>query len=71
MSHNRRESDIVDHSMSANPAMGDLVAISGSDRLLGDWTHKAFIPAPLSSQEPALSGATYRAVAAAGRALKG
>lgn len=55
--------------MFTNSTMGELVAISGSDRLLGDWTHKAFIPAPLSSQEPALSGATYRAVASAGRAL--
>ncbi len=58
----------MDLTMFSNPAMGELVDISGSD-LRGSWTHKAFVPAPLGMDEPMLSGATYRAVAAAGRAL--
>ncbi|WP_366180607.1 Fic/DOC family N-terminal domain-containing protein [Actinomyces timonensis] len=55
--------------MFRNPAMGQLVTISGSDRLRGSWEHKAFVPTPLPHAEPELGGATYRAVAAAGRAL--
>lgn len=50
-----------------NAAMGDMVAISGSDRVRGDWTHRAFIPAPLGQEEPLLSGVTRRAVSRAGR----
>lgn len=49
--------------------MGQLVNISGSDPLRGSWRHKAFVPTPLPLAEPELGGATYRAVAAAGRAL--
>ncbi|WP_235931530.1 Fic family protein [Actinomyces respiraculi] len=55
--------------MFRNPAMGQLVTISGSDPLRGSWEHKAFVPTPLPHAEPELGGATYRAVAAAGRAL--
>ncbi|WP_244960183.1 hypothetical protein [Actinomyces faecalis] len=62
------EGEYMDLTMFSNPAMGELVDISGSD-LRGSWTHKAFVPAPLGMDEPMLSGATYRAVAAAGRAL--
>lgn len=60
---------IMDLSMFKNPSMGELVGISGSDPIRGSWRHRAFVPAPLEDVEPSLSGATYRAVAAAGRAL--
>ncbi|MDU0349322.1 Fic family protein [Actinomyces sp. MRS3W] len=59
----------MDLAMFSNDAMGELVKITGSDPLLGDWEHMAFVPAPLRDEEPELSGATYRAVAAAGRSL--
>ena len=49
--------------------MGELVEISGSDLHLGSWRHHAFIPVPLGEDEPRLSGATHRTIAAAGRAL--
>ena len=49
--------------------MGELVEITGSDPYLGDWRHRAFVPVPLGPDEPVLAGSTYRAVAAAGRAL--
>jgi len=55
--------------MFVTDTMGELVDITGSDPVTGNWQHKAFIPAPLSSDEPPLSGGTYRMVAAAGRAL--
>ena len=55
--------------MFVDDTMGELVDITGSDPVTGNWQHKAFIPAPLSSDEPPLSGGTYRMVAAAGRAL--
>ena len=55
--------------MFVNDAMGELVDITGSDPVIGGWQHKAFIPAPLGSDEPPLNGSTYRMVAAAGRAL--
>lgn len=60
---------VVDLEMFNNSAMGELVKISGSDPILGSWTHKAFIPIPLSGEEPPLSAQTYREVAAAGREL--
>ncbi|MBF0696343.1 Fic family protein [Actinomyces bowdenii] len=59
----------MDLRMFENATMGELVEISGADRFLGRWDHHAFVPCPLGDQEPALSGATYRAIAAAGRAL--
>ena len=49
--------------------MGQLVSISGSDPRHGSWEHQAFVPVALAETEPELAGATYRAVAAAGRAL--
>ncbi|EFW27994.1 Fic family protein [Actinomyces sp. oral taxon 171] len=59
----------MDVSMFVDDTMGELVDITGSDPVTGSWRHKAFIPTPLSSDEPPLSGGTYRMVAAAGRAL--
>ena len=55
--------------MFVDDTMGELVDITGSDPVTGSWRHKAFIPVPLSSDEPPISGGTYRMVAAAGRAL--
>ena len=55
--------------MFVNDTMGELIDITGSDPVTGDWQHKAFVPAPLDSDEPPLNGTTYRMVAAAGRAL--
>ena len=55
--------------MFVDDTMGELVDITGSDPVTGSWRHKAFTPPPLSSDEPPLSGGTYRMVAAAGRAL--
>ncbi|MFP5022517.1 Fic family protein [Pseudonocardia phyllosphaerae] len=48
---------------------GALVAISGTDAHHGQWRHAAFVPDPLSSESPALTGATYRIVANARAAL--
>ena len=59
----------MDESMFVDDTMGELVDITGSDPVTGNWQPKAFIPAPLGSDEPPLSGGTYRMVAAAGRAL--
>lgn len=50
-------------------APGSLVAIHGTDFRRGEWSHAAFVPNPLPSQSPELSGATYRAVANARAAL--
>lgn len=55
--------------MFQNEEMGSLVPISGTDAYLGDWTHFAFVPAPLPGQAPALSGPTYMVVADARAAL--
>ena len=55
--------------MFVDDTMGELVDITGSDPVTGSWQHKAFIPTPLGSDEPSISGGTYRMVAAAGRAL--
>ena len=59
----------MDLGMFVDDTMGELVDITGSDPVTGDWQHKAFVPAPLGSDEPPLNGSTYRMVAAAGRAL--
>jgi len=58
----------MDVSMFVDDTMGELVDITGSDPVTGNWQHKAFIPTPLGSDEPSISGGTYRMVAAAGRA---
>jgi Fic family protein len=50
-------------------APGTLVPIAGNDPQLGSWQHKAFVPAWLTSEEPELSGRTYRIVAEARAAL--
>ena len=55
--------------MFVDDTMGELVDITGSDPVTGGRQHKAFVPAPLGSDEPPLNGSTYRMVAAAGRAL--
>ena len=55
--------------MFVDDTMGELVDITGSDPVTGSRRHKAFIPVPLGSDEPPISGGTYRMVAAAGRAL--
>ncbi len=50
-------------------APGVLVPISGNDPVLGRWEHQAFVPTPLPTVEPPLSGKTYRMVADARAAL--
>lgn len=49
--------------------MGDLVTITGSDPLTGEWEHRAFLPAALPSSLPGLSPQSYFAVANARAAL--
>ncbi len=44
-------------------APGDLVPISGTDPLRGEWTHRAFVPHPLPRDTPALTAPTFRVVA--------
>lgn len=48
---------------------GRLVPITGTDPGRGEWHHQAFVPDPLPSESPELSGATYRIVADARAAL--
>ena len=55
--------------MFRNDAPGKLVAISGSDPVLGAWKHKAFVPSPLGPDMPTLSPTTYLRVADARAAL--
>jgi Fic family protein len=55
--------------MFVNPAMGELVTITGSDPLLGSWEHKSFIPNALPWSLPSLDSSTYLAVADARAAL--
>ena len=55
--------------MFANDAPGQLVAIRGSDPLLGPWEHKAFLPDPLGPSMPTLLPKTFMAVADARAAL--
>lgn len=50
-------------------APGELVTIRGSDPLLGEWEHKAFVPEPLPASMPELTPSTYLAVAEARAAL--
>ncbi|MFC5993921.1 Fic family protein [Pseudonocardia hispaniensis] len=53
----------------ADNAPGSLVEINGTDPRRGEWTHMAFVPDPLPTESPDLTGATYRAVADARAAL--
>lgn len=55
--------------MFVNSRGGDLVDIDGVDPAGGEWRHKAFVPAPLAGDMPALSQATFMAVAEARAAL--
>jgi Fic family protein len=55
--------------MFQNDRPGALVPVSGTDPVLGDWTHHAFVPNPLPDEMPPLESATYLAVANARAAL--
>lgn len=55
--------------MFGNESAGTLVEITGFDPQAGEWAHRAFRPAPLPVQTPALQGETYLAVANARAAL--
>ena len=55
--------------MFVKPEMGDLLDIRGSDPLLGDWAHRAFVPRPLPDVLEDLAAQTYFAVADARAAL--
>lgn len=48
---------------------GRLVAITGSDPVLGAWEHRAFVPAPLPDTMPPIEPETFLAVANARAAL--
>lgn len=50
-------------------APGTLVPIQGTDPQKGVWTHRSFVPDPLSEDSPQLGPATYRVVANARAAL--
>jgi hypothetical protein len=51
----------VDLDMFAIGAPGTLVAIRGSDPLLGSWEHKAFLPDALGAVMPDLAPQTCSA----------
>lgn len=55
--------------MFVNGTTGALVDIAGTDPRLGDWHHKAFVPAQLPEEMPELSMPTVLAVANARAAL--
>jgi Fic family protein len=55
--------------MFQNDRPGAPVPVSGTDPVLGDWTHRAFVPNPLPDEMPPLESATYLAVANARAAL--
>lgn len=55
--------------MFVNDTSGTLVEITGSDPRLGDWRHKAFVPALLPSTMPELTSQTFLAVMNARAAL--
>lgn len=55
--------------MFENSAAGTLVPISGTDPRAGEWTHQAFVPAPLADTAPWLSPGTHLRVANARAAL--
>jgi len=59
----------VDVEMFENSAAGTLVPISGTDPRAGEWTHQAFVPAPLADTAPWLSPGTHLRVANARAAL--
>lgn len=55
--------------MFVNPAMGELVAVTGSDPVVGSWEHKAFVPNAPPQSLPDLVPQTYFAVMEARAAL--
>lgn len=55
--------------MFGNSSTGTLVPISGVDPRSGEWTHSAFVPAPLTEDLPHLSPQTWMRVADARAAL--
>lgn len=55
--------------MFENDIPGSLVPIHGTDPQLGEWTHSAFLPNPLSEDMPDLSAETYLVVLNARAAL--
>lgn len=55
--------------MFGSAAPGTLVPIHGTDPVLGEWTHRAFVPDPLPEIMPALSPETFMAVAEARASL--
>lgn len=59
----------MDLGMFLNTAPGELVTIRGSDPVLGDWEHKAFVPNKLPADMPNLTPPTYLAIADARAAL--
>jgi len=59
----------VDVEMFENSAAGTLVPISGTDPRAREWTHQAFVPAPLADTAPWLSPGTHLRVANARAAL--
>lgn len=59
----------MDRDAFTEQAPGSLVKIHDTDPRHGEWSHMAFVPNPLPTESPALSGSTYRAVAVARAAL--
>lgn len=55
--------------MFGNASPGALVGISGSDPLMGEWQHHAFVPEPLGSEMPPLAPTTFLVVSDARAAL--
>jgi len=55
--------------MFVNSALGELVPITGTDPIAGEWTHRGFVPNPLPNCAPELLPSTYLAVANARAAL--
>lgn len=55
--------------MFENDTFGSLVDIRDSDPRVGEWKHKAYVPAPLPDAMPSLSVATFLAVSSARAAL--
>ncbi len=59
----------MDLSAFTSSSPGSLVPINGNDGRSGEWTHRAFVPHPLTDTPPYLSPATYLRVADARAAL--
>ena len=59
----------MDLTIFATDFPGTLVTIRGSDPVLGEWAHKAFLPVPLGEDMPSLEPGTFMVVADARAAL--